>query len=195
MITRTVDLEGIATDGYGYSVTITAPGGRRQPKPKYMWRVPKFTLGRINQEPDPPTDPSDGLAIPMTREVNVRESWKAPPEKDVNLTSASGHSSDLENAIDHMDLEYLGESASPPRSSVDRKSPVAERAVPQPSRSHGITSVDDDEVNYTRYSVETVETDRTRSFIGTLPPVNQRPSTSPSDRPLREADSQMNLLR
>jgi hypothetical protein len=74
-ITHHVDLEGISTEGYGYSVTISGPG----PKSKTRRRMPKFpSFSQDSSVFSKPTRTSSSLRPVKTTEVTVRESYEAP---------------------------------------------------------------------------------------------------------------------
>jgi hypothetical protein len=78
---RAIDLEGIADDGFGYTVKVTAPGQTLQAPSNRMWRVPKFNLGRKKKEVSSEDMAAKyGLSIPIVTELNVAESWKATAE-------------------------------------------------------------------------------------------------------------------
>jgi hypothetical protein len=80
-IACTVDLEGIADDGYGYTVKITALGRRKQAPSNYMWRVPKFNFRGTRRATSEEVEPKYAQAISLMTEVNVAETWKAPVER------------------------------------------------------------------------------------------------------------------
>jgi hypothetical protein len=78
---HSVDLEGVADDGYGYTVKITAPGRTQQTISNRMWHVPKFNFRGRKGEQTRESETREGLTIPVVTELNVAESWKAPEEK------------------------------------------------------------------------------------------------------------------
>jgi hypothetical protein len=79
---RSVDLEGIADDGFGYTVKITAPGQMLQAPSNRMWRVPTLKFGKKKRElSSEDVAARYGLAIPMVTELNVAENRKAIAEK------------------------------------------------------------------------------------------------------------------
>jgi hypothetical protein len=78
-VSRPIDLEGIADDGFGYTVKISAPGHLQQKASRHMWHIPKFDLGRRRKSLPEMSEIKDGLNIPMTREVDVREICKKEP--------------------------------------------------------------------------------------------------------------------
>jgi hypothetical protein len=80
---RSVDLEGIADDGYGYTVKVTAPGQTQQAPSNNMWRIPSLNFGRKKMRISEDIAAKDALAIPILREVKVAESWKVAVEKEL----------------------------------------------------------------------------------------------------------------
>jgi hypothetical protein len=105
-----VDLEGIANDGLGYTVTISGPDRPSLKRRKWL-KAPTMNLlfpRERSQRPSPIT--TRGLAIPLKTEVVIDESWRSPHG------SHSGSRHDIEAsdmtidaAISHMTPKYLGD--------------------------------------------------------------------------------------
>jgi hypothetical protein len=69
-ISRQVDLEGLVTEGYGYTVSITA----QPPKPKQKLNFPSFSRSRSSKEI------SAASEIPMkTTEISIKETYQTIP--------------------------------------------------------------------------------------------------------------------
>jgi hypothetical protein len=67
-ISRQVDLEGLVTEGYGYSVSITGPPRRRRDKFKFS----SFTKSQLSE------NTSTGQEFPMrTTDISIEESYEA----------------------------------------------------------------------------------------------------------------------
>jgi hypothetical protein len=81
-MSHSLDLEGIADDGFGYTVKVSAPGRTQQAPPNRMWRVPKMSFRGKHMEMSDERAAKDALAIPIMTELNVAESWKVPVEKE-----------------------------------------------------------------------------------------------------------------
>jgi hypothetical protein len=69
-ISRQVDLEGLVTEGYGYTVSITGP----PPKPKQKLKLPSFSRSRLSKEV------SVAPEIPIkTTEISIKETYQTIP--------------------------------------------------------------------------------------------------------------------
>jgi hypothetical protein len=87
-VSRSVDLEGIANDGFGYTVNVTGAGQAQQAPSNGMWRVPSFHLRGKRKNVPEVAGIKDALAIPITTELDVSETWKAPVEKVIEVVPA-----------------------------------------------------------------------------------------------------------
>jgi hypothetical protein len=113
-VSRAVDLEGIANDGLGYTVTITGPMkqkrvGIRKRSLAAIASIPQ----RKGSAPKDPQEIKTGLEIPVHREVAVRESWHSLKALEHGARWASYSSDDnirFETyEAENRDLEYLGD--------------------------------------------------------------------------------------
>jgi hypothetical protein len=113
-ISRTIDLDGIANDGLGYTVTITGPPRKRSKLNKWSRTEIPIMLQRKASMSKSAHDGATGLEIPMQTEVMVHESYHAIGEKRSHWGSLAGTSENMtfEN-VEFGDgeggLEYLGD--------------------------------------------------------------------------------------
>jgi hypothetical protein len=116
IVENLVDLEGIANDGLGYTVSITGPD-RPSPKGRKWLRVPRMNLlhPRESSRRAPPVT-TRGLAIPLKTEVVINESWRSTTT--AGRGSRHGSANDIpatdmtiDAAIGHIFPEYLGDSS------------------------------------------------------------------------------------
>jgi hypothetical protein len=95
MMSRTIDLEGIANDGFGYTVTISGPIGG--PKTNGM-RLP---WGRRSSPAE--TDPRTSTMMKRT-EVTVEKSWPS----DRRAQNQPEHNRVSPESLDEMTFESMG---------------------------------------------------------------------------------------
>jgi hypothetical protein len=170
---RAIDLEGIDADGLGHSITISGPytpGQRR--RPRFMVRVPKIQLPW--QKKQTHSDPEELLEQKTesfwhvsTPRVTMRDSvnleWEPSRNPEMHQPKVQLEPYNVKDAVDKFNAKYGYESCSL------NTTPTVPEAVEMRSIASGMTaptvaipasvvgSLDQEEVNYTRYSTATEE--------------------------------------
>jgi hypothetical protein len=173
-VSRAVDLEGIANDGLGYTVTITGP--LKQKKPGIRKRSMARMASLPQRKPSVPTIPEDtkmGLEIPVQREVAVRESWHSLKALEHGARWASYSSDDNirfeKYETENPDLEYLGDQTV--------LSPIETTPIPPPQA-----------------DIENRERGDSIDGFMALPAMPWRTNSPPPDHVINEVSARMDLL-
>ncbi|KAF2668637.1 hypothetical protein BT63DRAFT_456279 [Microthyrium microscopicum] len=107
---RIVDLEGIADDGLGYTVTITGPLTPRPGEKPLSWfqrsLLSKAFSRRESTQSATSSEPTPVISIPQKTELAIRESWRGSHDRTDrwgSITSnTSGSIMDLNTSLDQF---------------------------------------------------------------------------------------------
>jgi hypothetical protein len=115
-LSRAIDLDGIANDGMGYTVTITGPARKRSKLRKWSKNgVPPVQQRKMSASKFA-NETMTGLEIPMETEVMVKESYVEAGQKRSRWGSLAGNSDNMtfenvEFGEGEKGLGYLGDTS------------------------------------------------------------------------------------
>jgi hypothetical protein len=116
IVSRAIDLDGIANDGLGYTVTISGPPRQRrklQKKPGASMRAmtPQQRKQSVQSMSE---DGKPAFEIPVQTELSIQETYHTGPVGkratfwDSRVSSENGTAMELESCGEQPDLEFLG---------------------------------------------------------------------------------------
>jgi hypothetical protein len=142
IMSRTIDIEGIANDGFGYSVTITGPVSPSAEPRRRMSRLRKSSSARFQQTQEKKSNRRKSFGWQLPREILEPSSWGSTVFKKTDSGDRAASPSTM--TVDNIEIAL--DSFSDP--TVINPTPTLDRATVASNNNHHLYSfyLDDESV-------------------------------------------------